>query len=48
MEAYSNCGRMRVLYAVYFSSCLCGLIFLFRKPNDWFAQKGVGGLNGLN
>ena len=37
MEAYSNCGRKRVLYAVDFSSCLCGLIFLLRKPNDWFA-----------
>ena len=32
MEAYSNCGLMRVLYAVDFSSCLCGLRFLLRKP----------------
>ena len=30
-EAYSNFGLMRVLYAVDFSSCLCGLIFLLRK-----------------
>ena len=28
---------MRVLYAVDLSSCLCGLIFLLRKSNDWFA-----------
>ena len=37
MEAYSHCGRMRVLYAVDFSSCLCGLIFVLRKYNDCFA-----------
>ena len=24
-------------YAVDFSSCLCGLIFLFRKPKYWLA-----------
>ena len=36
-EAYSNFGLMRVLYAVDFSSCLCGLIFLLRKIKDWFA-----------
>ena len=35
--AYSRCGRMRLLYVVDLSSCLCGLIFLLRKPNDWFA-----------
>ena len=33
MEAYSSGGLMRVLYAVDFSSCLCGLMFLLRKPN---------------
>ena len=33
MEAYSNCGLRRVLYAVGFS----GLRFLLRKPNVWFA-----------
>ena len=37
VEAYSSCGLMKVLYAVDFSSCLCGLIFLLRKPNVWFA-----------
>ena len=37
VEAYSKCGPMRVLYAVDFSSCLCGLIFLLRESNDWFA-----------
>ena len=37
MEAYSNYSGMRVSYAVDFSSCLCGLIFFLRKPNDWFA-----------
>ena len=37
MAAYSNCGLMRVLYAVDFSSCLCGFRFLLRKPNVWFA-----------
>ena len=37
MEAYSDCGLMRALYAVDFSSCLCGLRFLLRKPNVWFA-----------
>ena len=37
MEAYSNCGRMRVWYAVDFSSCFCTLIFLLRKSSDWFA-----------
>ena len=37
VEAYSNCRQIRVLYASDFSSCLCGLIFLLRKPNDWFA-----------
>ena len=37
MYAYSNCNGIRVSYAVDFSSCLCGLIFLLRKPNDWFA-----------
>ena len=37
MEAYSSFGLMRVLYAVDFSSCLCALIFLLRKPNVWFA-----------
>ena len=33
VKAYSKCGLMRVLYAVDFSSCLCGLVFLLRKPN---------------
>ena len=37
MEAYSKRGRMRVLYAVDFSSCFCTLMFLFMKPSDWFA-----------
>ena len=32
VEIYSNWGLMRVLYAVDFSSCLCGLVFLLRKP----------------
>ena len=37
MEAYSNCGLMRVLYAMDFSSCLWGLTFSLRKPYVWFA-----------
>ena len=28
---------MRVWYAVDFSSCLCTLTFLLKKPSDWFA-----------
>ena len=37
MEEYSNYGIMRASYTVDFSSCLCGLIFRLRKPNDGFA-----------
>ena len=47
MEAYSNCGLMRVLYAVDFSSCLCGLMFLLRKPNvPTIVTPGLLEING--
>ena len=29
--------HLPLLYAVDFSSCLCGLMVLLRKPNVWFA-----------
>ena len=37
VEAYSNCWRTKVLYAVDFRSLLCTRIFLLKKPSVWFA-----------
>ena len=37
VEAYSNCGRTKVLYAVDFRSLFWNRIFLLMKPSVWFA-----------
>ena len=37
VEAYSNCGCTKVLYAVYFRSLFWTWIFLLMKPSVWFA-----------
>ena len=38
--AYSNCGRVKVLYALDLKSWLFTLIFLFRNPSVWLAFFG--------
>ena len=37
LEAYSNCGRTNLLYAVDFRALFWTRMFLLMKPSAWFA-----------